>query len=205
MMVRLTTSWCKWAIPAAAWFLFRQEQPWEQPRDDNLRQEMRAGLQHVGGHEMIKKIIGAVEQVSTPTWLDLRDLADVDVTSEDAVSPVERLFDDDAPTAWRAGLPGRQTIRLRFHRPVRITRIRVMFEETTTTRTQEFVLRWRRNDGDRDVDIVRQQFTFAPPGTTREREDYAVNLVDVSALELSIVPDISGGDAVATLQQFRIA
>jgi hypothetical protein len=52
---------------------------------------------------------------------------------------------------------------------------------------------------------VRQQFTFAPPGTTREREDYAVNLVDVSALELSIVPDISGGDAVATLQQFRIA
>jgi len=154
---------------------------------------------------MIKKIIGAVEQVSTPTWLDLRDLADVDVTSEDAVSPVERLFDDDTPTAWRAGLPGRQTIRLRFHRPIRITHIRVMFEETTTTRTQEFVLRWRRNDGDRDVDIVRQQFTFAPPGTTREREDYAVNLVDVSALELSIVPDISGGDAVATLQQFRIA
>jgi hypothetical protein len=154
---------------------------------------------------MIKKIIGAVEQVSTETWLDLRDLADVDVTSEDAVSPVEHLFDDDAPTAWRAGLPGRQTIRLRFHRPVRITRIRVMFEETTTMRTQEFVLRWRRNDGDRDVDIVRQQFTFAPPGTTREREEYAVNLVDVSALELSIVPDISGGDAVATLEQFRIA
>jgi len=162
-------------------------------------------MQQVGGHEMIKKITGVVEHVSRPAWLELRDLADVDVTSEDAASPIEKAFDVSAPTGWRAGLAGPQTIRLRFHRPVRIARIRVIFEETTKTRTQEFVLRWRRSDLDRDVDIVRQQFTFAPPGTGREQEEYAVDLVDVSALELSIMPDISGGDAVATLQQFCIA
>ena len=38
-----------------------------------------------------------------------------------------------------------------------------------------------------------------------EREDYAVNLDRVTRLELAILPAIDGGDAVATLQHWRIA
>jgi hypothetical protein len=53
--------------------------------------------------------------------------------------------------------------------------------------------------------ILRQQFTFAPPDTTTEREDYRVDLVDASALELSIRPHIGGGHSIATLQQFCVA
>jgi hypothetical protein len=52
---------------------------------------------------------------------------------------------------------------------------------------------------------VRQQFTFAPPGTTTEREDNRADLDEVSAVELSITPHIGGGDAIATLQQFCVA
>jgi hypothetical protein len=80
-----------------------------------------------------------------------------------------------------------------------------VFEETTMTRTQEFVLRWQAAAGRQSADIVRQQFTFAPPGTTTEREDYRVDLVDASALELSITPHIGGGHSIATLQQFCVA
>jgi hypothetical protein len=52
---------------------------------------------------------------------------------------------------------------------------------------------------------VRQQYHFSPPGTTREFEDYAVNLTEVTVVELKIVPDISGGEARASVVQFRIA
>ena len=111
----------------------------------------------------------------------------------------------DAPIPWRAAAPGVQTIRLRFRRPVRLTGIRLVFEETAVTRTQEFVLRWQAAGAQPSVDIVRQQFTFAPPGTTTESEYYRVDLDEVSALELSITPHIGGGDAIATLQQFCVA
>src|SRR5262249_956236 len=136
---------------------------------------------------------------------DLTTVADVDVTSEDPESPVEGVFASDAPKPWRAASPGAQTIRLHFHNPVRLRRIQLVFEERTQPRTQEFVLRWRRAGAERDIDVLRQQFTFAPLGTTLEREDYHVDLASVSALELSITPHISGGPAVATLQQFCVA
>lgn len=154
---------------------------------------------------MIKRITGVNEAVSTTEWLDLSQLADVDVTSEQPASPIDGTFVRDAPAPWRAAVPGVQTIRLRFHRPVRLRRIRLVFEETAIMRTQEFVLRWQTVGAPQDVDILRQQFTFAPPDTTTEREDYQVDLVEVSALELSITPDIGGGHSIATLQQFCVA
>ena len=155
---------------------------------------------------MIKRITrGLEETTAAPRWFDLTDLADVDVTSESPGSPIEGVFDREAPAGWRADLPGVQTIRLRFHRPVRLTRIRLIFEETAETRTQEFVLRWQAAGAPDDRDILRQQFTFVPPGSMIEREDYRVDLINVSALELSITPHISGGHSIATLQQFSVA
>lgn len=154
---------------------------------------------------MRKRITSLQEDAALePAWLALGELADVDLTSEDPAAPIEGAFDCHAPAAWRAGAPGVQTIRLQFRQPVRIRWIRLTFEETARSRTQEFVLRWRSH-GDRDREIVRQQFTFAPPGTVREREDFHVDLEQATALELSIVPDVSGGDARATLNQLCLA
>ncbi|MBP1749518.1 MAG: hypothetical protein H6Q52_2057 [Deltaproteobacteria bacterium] len=53
-------------------------------------------------------------------------------------------------------------------------------------------------------EVLRQQFTFSPPNTTREAEDYTVSLDGVTTLELRIVPDISGGDAHASLARLRL-
>ena len=96
-------------------------------------------------------------------------------------------------------------IRLRFDTPQRLRRIRVLFIEEAAARTQEFTLRWLADDGAPPREIVRQQFHFSPPGTTRELEDYRVELEAVRALELTIIPDISRGPAHATLAQLRLA
>jgi hypothetical protein len=92
-----------------------------------------------------------------------------------------------------------------FDQPQRIERLHLEFHEDQLERTQEFVLRWSSNGGQSYREIVRQQYNFSPPGTTREREDYPVNLDGVTNLELSIVPDISGGPARASLAQLRLA
>ena len=42
-------------------------------------------------------------------------------------------------------------------------------------------------------------WTFSPDGATHETEDYQVDLWAVTALELTLTPDISGGDARASL------
>jgi hypothetical protein len=51
---------------------------------------------------------------------------------------------------------------------------------------------------------VRQQWNFCSAGGVREIEDYAVDLVDVGVIELSIVPDKSGGDDRASLAKMRL-
>jgi hypothetical protein len=65
-----------------------------------------------------------------------------------------------------------QTIRLIFDEPQRLTRISLVFEETETERTQEFVLRWSPDGGRSFREIVRQQWNFSPPKTIREIEEY---------------------------------
>ena len=106
---------------------------------------------------------------------------------------------------WRAAKPGIHTIRLIFDEPQRLSRVWLAFEDSEATRTQEFVLRWSRNAGHSFREIVRQQWNFSPPNTTREIEEYHVELSDVTALELVIVPEISRGSARASLRSLRLS
>jgi hypothetical protein len=152
-------------------------------------------------------VVRPAPETSQRTWLDLDELAQVEVSSEDAAHPIEaalRAADGDS-LGWRASEPGAQTIRLRFDVPQRVNRIRLVFNETETSRVQEFVLRWALSDDTTWREIVRQQYTFSPPGTTSEVEEYVVNLDSVGVLVLRIIPDISGGDARASLAECRLA
>ena len=81
----------------------------------------------------------------------------------------------------------------------------LVFEETETERTQEFVLRWSPDGGRSFREIVRQQWNFSPPQTISEFEEYHVQLADVAVLELVIVPDISRGAARASLKNLRLS
>ena len=157
---------------------------------------------------MRKRIIGHGPRevaAAEPGWLDLERLAQVEVTSEDVDHPIEWALIPGMGTGWRATQPGEQTIRLRFDGPLRLQRIRLVFHENEQARTQEFVLRWSPDGGQSYREIVRQQYNFSPPEATREVEDYNVDLDGVTALELRIVPDISGGSSRASLMQLRVA
>jgi hypothetical protein len=77
--------------------------------------------------------------------------------------------------------------------------------EDRQERTQEFVLRWPPDGGRSYREIVRQRYNFSPPGATREVEDYTIDLDGVTTLELKIIPDISGGSALASLAELRVA
>src|SRR5947209_7289194 len=138
-------------------------------------------------------------------WLDLERAAAVEVTSEDENFPVESALVLGETWGWRAAIPGTQTIRLVFDQPQRLRHISLVFEETETTRTQEFVLRWSSDGGRSFREIVRQQWNFSPPETIREVEEYHVELSDVTVLELIIVPNNSGGAARASLKSLRLS
>ena len=157
---------------------------------------------------MRKRIINQHSKELSPAdqgWLDLERLAQVEITSEDEEQLIESALTTGAGPGWRASQPGEQTIRLLFDEPQRLRRIRLVFDEDTRERTHEFVLRCSADGGQSYREILRQQYTFSPQGVTHEVEEYVVNLDGVSVLELKIVPDISGGDAHASLTQMRLA
>ena len=129
----------------------------------------------------------------------------VELTSEQKDYPVESAFASGAAQGWRATEPGPQTIRLIFDQPQRLKQISLVFEEKETARTQEFVLRWSGNGGNSFREIVRQQWNFSPPETIREVEEYQVEPSSVTALELIIVPNVSGGSARASLKSLRLS
>ncbi|MBA1444491.1 MAG: carbohydrate-binding protein [Chromatiales bacterium] len=157
---------------------------------------------------MRKRIITSVQQETLSpdqNWLNLEGLAEVEITSEDASHPIESALLPGRDSGWRAAGPGKQTIRLLFANPQRLRQIWLNFVETRIERTQEYVLRWSPDGGQSFQEIVRQQWNFSPQAATGETEDHRVELPAVTVLELTIIPDISGGDAVASLAQLRLA
>ena len=156
---------------------------------------------------MRKRQISTLPSVSASgqAWLDLNRSALVEVTSEENGYPIESALLERKDRGWRAANPGPQTIRLIFDEPQKLRRIWLAFEDSENTRTQEFVLRWCPDTGHSFREIVRQQWNFSPPDSTRETEDYTVELSAVTTLELIIVPDKSGGAARASLASLRLA
>lgn len=155
---------------------------------------------------MRKRLVTSSQQLSSESdsaWLNLGRLASVEVTSEDPEYPVEGALVHGDGRGWKASGAGKQMIRLVFDEPVEISRIELVFEEREAERTQEFLLRWSSARG-ATAEIVRQQFNFSAPTTTREAEHFHVHLSDVAAIELIVTPDIQGGAARATLARMRI-
>ncbi len=157
---------------------------------------------------MRKRIINHDTQRSSPHnqgWRDLEKMATVEVSSEEAQRPIEAALVPGASSGWRAAEPGQQIIRLMFDEPQNLRLIHLVFHEHEQERLQEYTLRWSSGDGQAYREIVRQQYTFSPPTTTTEVEDYKVNLDSCAELELSIVPDLRGSAAHASVVEFRLA
>ena len=157
---------------------------------------------------MRKRIVTPVHQGPAShdsEWLNVEELAEVEITSEDAAHPIESALVPGSASGWRAADPGKQTIRLVFAHPQKLRRIWLSFVETGTERMQEYVLRWSADAGKSFREIVRQQWNFSPSGATSETEDHHVEIPAVTVLELTITPDSSGGRAIASLEKLRLA
>src|SRR5713101_1331777 len=155
---------------------------------------------------MRKKLINSdtMRPHSQEEWLDLEEIARVEVTSEDPNFPIEAALTAGEGSGWRAAKKGKQIIRIVLDNPTTLRRIRLEFSETEIERTQEFTLRWSQAGGP-FREIVRQQWNFSPQGSTSEIEDYQVQLEKGSALELALKPDLTPDTAFATLAAWRVS
>ena len=137
-------------------------------------------------------------------WLNLEELASVEISSEDPRYPFEDALQGTERGGWKAATPGPQVIRLTFDKPQSIRRIRLEFREDGTERAQEFAL-YAMSANQARREVLRQQWTFSPGGAIQEIEDYSVELVDVTAIELQIDPGRHDKQRIASLQSIAIA
>ena len=154
-----------------------------------------------------KQIVGRPTDVKDAhtdvEWLDLASLVAVELSSEDPKFPFDPVLTEGGDRGWRAAEPGKQTVRLVFDEPQRVKRIRVRFTDRDHERSHEFVLRY--GDGSAPMrEIVRQQWSFSPGGSTEEVEDYTVELNRVKLIELEIDPDRGRNTLPATLAELLI-
>ena len=141
-----------------------------------------------------KQIIGPSAAPSAPSLgrIDVAAVATVLMTSEDPDHPVDHAFDahpGPGGTRWVAGEPGEQTLILAFDAPQAIRRVALEVEEREVSRTQELQLAVSSDGGRTYREVLRQEYTFSPSGSTFEREDWAVNAECVTHLRLVIRPD----------------
>ncbi len=143
-----------------------------------------------------------VGQVTEPGEKDIAALATVGVTSEAAEYPIDHAFDSrrgPGGSRWVAGAPGPQRLLLTFDVPQTLRLLRLEVEERDVSRTQDIQVAISRDGGHTYQTLLRQEYNFSPPGTTFEREEWAIPAEGVTHLQLVITPDKGGAPCYATL------
>jgi hypothetical protein len=144
----------------------------------------------------------AAVPAARPGEIDIVACATVLVTSEDPAHPIDHAFDrvrGPQSSRWVAGAPGDQTLLLAFDTPQTLHTICLEVEEQDVPRTQELSLAISRDGEQTYRELLRQEYTFSPPGTTWEREEWQVTAEGVTHLRLVIRPDKGGTPCRATL------
>jgi hypothetical protein len=159
---------------------------------------------------MRKSIVSPSAVAATPIsdlWRELERIARVEISSEDEQFPIEHALGKKETTGWRAAATGPQLIRLHFDEPLNIKRLRLHFVDKAAERSQEFAV--YAGSGPELKEVVRQQWSFSPHGSTEEIEEYTVNLSGITMLELRIDPDRSHdpkqSQNYASLQSLKLA
>ena len=151
---------------------------------------------------MLRKQLIKSAPALMPGEINVVAAATVLVTSEDPEHPVDHAFDSHRGlegTRWIAGEPGEQTLIVAFDAPEAVGRVILEVEEPEVARTQELQLAISSDGGRTYRDVLRQEYNFSPPGTTFEREDWAVSAAGATHLRLQVKPDKGDKPCRATL------
>ena len=134
-------------------------------------------------------------------------IATVWVTSEAADAPIDHLFDQNrgpGGSRWVAAEPGEQRLILAFDTPQTLSTISLEVEEPEVSRTHVLCVSVSSDGGQTYRELRRQEYTFSPPGTTYEREVWAVMVEGATHLQLVITPDKGGTPCLATLTSLAL-
>jgi len=143
-----------------------------------------------------------------PATIDIPAVATVSITSEDPAHPIENIFKNEATpgmSRWIAAEDGAQDIILDFDTPQAVRQIALIVEEPDVHRTQEILISTSSDGGKTYQDVIRQEYTFSPPGTTWEQETWTVSSSNVRCLRIHITPDKSGNPCRATLSSLVLS
>jgi hypothetical protein len=159
---------------------------------------------HHGGTMLRKHIVKVPPSlpVPHPGDIDIVATAIVLVTSEDPAHPIDNVFDDrrgPGGSRWVAAEPGEQTLLLVFDTPQTMCTLHLEVEELDVSRTQELYVAISRDGEHTYQELLRQEYTFSPPGTTFEREEWSITAEGVTHLRLVITPDKGGKPCQAML------
>ena len=139
--------------------------------------------------------------------IDIAGCATIAYSSEDPAHPIEHLLDGRSgpgATRWISARPDTiEHIVVEFDQPQAISRLVYEVEEATRERTQEVRVEVSEDGGRSYRQILVQEYTFSPRGATYQREEQRFNLVQVSHLRLTIVPN-KNGSGTATLTTLRL-
>jgi hypothetical protein len=162
-----------------------------------------------GGTRLRKHLLTAppLARVPQPGAKAIAAIATVWVTSEAADAPIDHVFDQSrgpGGSRWVAALPGEQQLILAFDTPQTLRTISLEVEEPEVSRTQVLHVSVSCDGGQTYQELRRQEYTFSPPGTAFEREEWAVTVEGATHLQLVITPDKGGTHCRATLTSLAL-
>lgn len=136
--------------------------------------------------------------------LELERAAVVEVTSEEKEFPVESALLAGETCGWRAASPGTQTIRLVFDELQKLKHISLISRKNKRSARKNSSCDGLRIKGNRFEKLCASSGTSAHPTQFARTEEYQLELSGVTVLELTIVPDVGGGTAHASLKSMRL-
>jgi hypothetical protein len=149
----------------------------------------------------------AATSAGTADEIDIAGCATIAYSSEKPAHPVEHLLDGRSGpggTRWISARPDViEQIIVEFDQPQAISRLVYEVEEAIRERTQEVRVEVSEDGGRTYRQILVQEYTFSPGGATYQREEQRLNLLQVSHLRLTIVPN-KNGSGTATLTALRL-
>jgi hypothetical protein len=158
---------------------------------------------------MRKRLMGEQNSILSESLgeIDIARLALFAYSSEDPKHPLEHLIDGSCGrggTRWASARPNvTERIVLQFDHPQPISRLVYEVEESSQERTQEVRVEVSTDRGRTYRQVLAQDYTFSPQGSTFQREDLRLDLPGITHLNLTIIPN-KGGSGTATLTSLRL-
>ncbi len=142
------------------------------------------------GRPIVRKYAGPVATDA----IDLANVASVEVTSEQALYPVDHLFDGLAGqggSCWVASAAGMQAVTLHFHEPIDVGTVVVESEERWDTRVQHIDVTAMQGSGPETQPVHEGKscsFDYAPYRASFHRATWAVAARGVTQLRIRVTP-----------------